>query len=1387
MIKSSSRQDILNARNFAEAVTRVEQTQNKKATALDLSGLGLTELPDAIGQLTQLENLNLAGNKLDVLPDFISLLSQLKDLYLSNNQLIGLSESIGQLTQLRELYISANQLIVLPESIGKLTRLRILKLENNQLTTLPTAIGKLTQLQSLTISDNQLTLFPDFLGHLTQLQMLSFSGNQLTVLPAIIGQLTQLRELYISKNQLILLPESIGNLTKLQVLDLIGNRLVALPESLRNLKSLKELYLHENKMLGLPIEVLGPTQKNVIQKSAQTTKPSKILDYYFRVRGGKRPLNEAKLILVGRGAVGKTSLANRLVYDRFDQDVQKTEGISITEWKFCLDDNEDIRLNIWDFGGQEIMHATHQFFLTQRSLYLLVLNGREGVEDADAEYWLKLIDSFGGDSPVIVVLNKIKDHPFDLNRRGLQQKYAFIHDFIKTDCKDGTGIAELRQIIARETDLLPDLRAAFPTSWFTIKDQLAVMKKNYVSFNEYRAFCAQHGEKDKTAQEALAGYLHTLGIVLNYKDDPRLQDTHVLNPHWVTNGIYKILNSSKLEKQKGEISLHELAEILNEKDYPATMRRFILDLMKKFDLCFNFPDNERHYLIPELLDKQEPEEAAVFKPETCLNFQYHYSVLPEGLLPRFIVRTHALSDGLPRWRTGVILEFEGCRAFVKADVQDKKVFISVSGPVLTRRRLLAAIRSDFDRIHHDIRHLLPDEMVPLPEHPNVVIPYKKLLVMEQRGVQQFTEVVGHDVIEIDVQELLNGIDLEGTRKKEQTMEERRPAIRVFISYSHKDESLRNELLTHLKLLQRQGIVDTWDDRRIDSAEDWRLKVDENLERADIILLLVSADFLASDYCYEKEVARALERHENGEVKVIPIIVRDVNWMRTPFAKLQVLPKDGKAISKWQDKDSAWREVSEGITIAAKELRIEEIDLSEETIIISGVHLENIRCFENLDLSFKPNNDVKQFILLFGENSVGKTTLLRSIALGLCDQVTAAALIKNLPGDWLRKDKGDGIISLNLTNSAKTKEWTAKTVLSRNSEGTITVKQNVTPRHLPRDQVFACGYGAGRRGFGSQDYSEYSLKSSLDTLFNYDTNLQNPELVLRRIEATGTDVKKLTKCIDAVLMLEPESTRMENSGIQVKGPWGDLMPLGGLGDGYQATLGWVADMLGWALFYEIDFQKKNSDRLPSNKTYKPAFLRTQISGVVLIDELEQHLHPSWQREIIHLLHHEFPKIQFIATSHSPMCALGTTALKDSTVGIVRLYQKNNQVVASPFETPKSHRADQVLISPLFGLFSAAGFDVSADIQQYAKLASRSNRSKEDDAKLSELRENLYKTLGPFKNEIEQRIEATVQEALKKELKSAIESGELTAEELDMQIRYWLQKLFNDGAEDDSNLL
>jgi hypothetical protein len=140
-------------------------------------------------------------------------------------------------------------------------------------------------------------------------------------------------------------------------------------------------------------------------------------------------------------------------------------------------------------------------------------------------------------------------------------------------------------------------------------------------------------------------------------------------------------------------------------------------------------------------------------------------------------------------------------------------------------------------------------------------------------------------------------------------------IDVFFSYSHKDEALRDELETHLKLLERAGMIRSWHDRCVEAGQEWQAAINDKLEKAHVILLLVSADFLASDYCYDVEMKRALARHEERAATVLPVILRDCNWSHTPFANLQVLPKDAKPITSWSNRDKAWTNVVAGIEAA----------------------------------------------------------------------------------------------------------------------------------------------------------------------------------------------------------------------------------------------------------------------------------------------------------------------------------------------------------------------------------------------------------------------------------------------------------------------------------------
>lgn len=144
-------------------------------------------------------------------------------------------------------------------------------------------------------------------------------------------------------------------------------------------------------------------------------------------------------------------------------------------------------------------------------------------------------------------------------------------------------------------------------------------------------------------------------------------------------------------------------------------------------------------------------------------------------------------------------------------------------------------------------------------------------------------------------------------------------IEVFFSYSHKDEALRDQLANHLSTLQRQSVIKKWHDRQIGAGTEWAGEIDKHLDTSHIILLLISSDFITSDYCFDKEVKRAMERHEEGKARVIPVILRSVDWEGMPFSKLQALPKDGVPITSWHNQDEAFTNIAKGIRAVVKEM------------------------------------------------------------------------------------------------------------------------------------------------------------------------------------------------------------------------------------------------------------------------------------------------------------------------------------------------------------------------------------------------------------------------------------------------------------------------------------
>ncbi|MBD2176165.1 leucine-rich repeat domain-containing protein [Pseudanabaena sp. FACHB-1998] len=745
--------------------------------SLDLSDIGLVSIPWNIIFVTSLTYLNLSNNSISEIASFTSL-PKLTSLDLSNNFITYLSSEIFNLVNLTSLNISYNQIQDIPSKISNLNNLTSLNLSHNRIKDIPSEISNLNNLTSLDLSHNPIKDIPSEMSNLnnlssldlsrnliqdippaifnlTNLTLLDLSQNLIQDLPSDIFNLTNLTSFNVSKNKIQRIPWYIASLTRLTYLDLSNNKIKKLPDGIQSLTNLKKLDL-SNNLLEISPEILDSREA------------AKIFNY-LRLLHKSRPLHEAKLLLIGQGSVGKTSLIERLLRNKFDKNQPQTDGLNVETWNVKIN-AKDIRLNVWDFGGQEIYHATHQFFLTKRSLYLLVCNCRTSEEENRIEYWLKLIESFGGQSPVIIVGNKKDEQPLDINRKALREKYPNIQDIIETSCQDNIGIDDLSTAIIKQVGNLKEVYNPLPHSWFAVKEQLESMPEDFITHSRYLSICNENKILEELDQEQLIDLLHRLGLVLNFRDHPILKDTNVLKPQWVTEGIYAMLSDEILKtKTKGVFTSSDLTRILDPVSYPTKRHSYLIGLMKEFELCFELDYRPPQFLIAGLLPKDQPDETRL-QGET-LEFQYHYRVLPESIISRFIVLTHEKIHNQIYWRSGVMLHYKENKeiyniARIKADSEDKKIFITISGRKETRRLFLGILRDTFKRIHSTLPNLEITEWVPVPNYPqHPPLDYQELLGLEAMGIQDYP--IGKLNITINIRQLLDGYESIELRQKTQ--------------------------------------------------------------------------------------------------------------------------------------------------------------------------------------------------------------------------------------------------------------------------------------------------------------------------------------------------------------------------------------------------------------------------------------------------------------------------------------------------------------------------------------------------------------------------------------------------------------------------------------------
>ncbi len=720
---------------------------------LDLRINLLQSLPETIFQHPQLQELNLRRNDLKNLPEIIEENRRLEVLDLTGNQIEALPQTIYHFPQLISLFLSENRLIKLPEAVGKLTSLEILVLSNNGLESLPKSIGNLKSLQSLDVSGNYLKALPDSIGRLSNLESLTLSDNDLNELPKSIGNLRKLPSLDISNNHLKTLPDTIGQFSELTSLNLSNNSLKVLPETIRNLRQLRKLDISNNQLFDIPASIarlknidqlsLGGNPLNPELSEAYKEGLSAVKAYLGAKDNAQVNINEAKLILVGEGAVGKTCLADALESMPW-REHPTTHGIEIRAIKAKDPESQiDLTLNSWDFGGQRVYRPTHQLFFSSPAVYLVVWKPREGPQQGFVKEWIKLIKHREPEAKILVVATHGGPgaRQPDIDRQELWDLFGkeTVLDFFFVDSKPDEkgqrqGIEALKDVIARTAAQLPEVGRSVPKLWQDVREILKKHKTAYLPHQHVLDLCVKQG-MDADESQLFLTLEHRLGHLIHYEHDPALRDIVILKPNWLATAISLVLDDEKTRQENhGIVSFERLGQLWNDSGrgkefrYSPDLHPLFLRLMERFDLSYKvaLPDEATDaigfwqqvkgvlnsaigqngsstdlcytslvaQLVPDITPQDELEQAwplilssgDIQQTQICkIVDEKGNTATAEGLFYQLIVRLHKYSLGRDdyfrsvHWRRGLILDDKYNGRALLRHV-DNDVYITVRAP-----------------------------------------------------------------------------------------------------------------------------------------------------------------------------------------------------------------------------------------------------------------------------------------------------------------------------------------------------------------------------------------------------------------------------------------------------------------------------------------------------------------------------------------------------------------------------------------------------------------------------------------------------------------------------------------------------------------------------------
>lgn len=597
--------------------------------------------------------------------------------------------------------------------------LKVLNLCGTAISEIP-KMDRFRSLEILNISNTHVIDLPP-LASLSNLRTLNIAYSDINDLEGVSFP-REIRSLILSGTTIKQIPETVKKLRNLRRLALSDMVLEDLPSWLPSLRL--EFIVEEKNKFG--INLYNTTVNNVDMSIFSQSRT--VIEAWFRSKESAgfetTTLNESKVVFLGDGGAGKSLTVQRLLAEGENPesfDGNATPGISITSKEYSIDGRE-ILVNFWDFGGQEILHSMHRMFLTRRTLYVVLVNARDNTQDERARYWLHNIKSFANGSPVLLVLNQIDQNPnASVNEVSLRELYPQLTKVIKLSAKNNS-VEEFNHIfeseLVSEISKMPSLGEPFLPSWSLLKTRLQNMSENYIDSKAYTKISEECGVEDNhEVRSALLDWFGDLGVSFCYRDSVVLSNYMILRPDWITNAIYIILFNCSGKVENGIIkheTIHQMLHpsgdmlirpksVLAGMNYSVEETEYVLGVIRKFRLSYRIDDDTE--FIPMLCERNEKPIAVQFTSnENVLEYQMHYSYLPNNVIHRLMVEMRSHLDVKNVWLSGAVFiqESIGLSSLVKSEDNILKIYVKSENPLHPANTYLNIIKSSIERINKSL-------------------------------------------------------------------------------------------------------------------------------------------------------------------------------------------------------------------------------------------------------------------------------------------------------------------------------------------------------------------------------------------------------------------------------------------------------------------------------------------------------------------------------------------------------------------------------------------------------------------------------------------------------------------------------------------------------------